>query len=191
MLLTHTKRTFPPTKAPTDSGLGGYGILPYPRSPLNYLPTEVSGREEPPTDCMDVHRLGEPTKLFSHRNHRTHRNDWRKIFSHGFHGCTQIRRVWHPCHTHAATKLSSHRSFWQRRASHGIHRIHRIFWRRIFSHRIHRIHRIFWRKILSDSRFCGFCEFCGRICTVCLVGAAGTAAPPGWVAWVWQDAIPS
>ena len=32
--------------------------LPYPRSPLNYLPTEVSGREEPPTDCMDVHRLG-------------------------------------------------------------------------------------------------------------------------------------
>ena len=76
--------------------------LPYPRSPLNYLSTEVSGGEEPPTDCTDAHRLGEPTKLFSHRNHRTHRNDWRKIFSHGLHGCTQIRRVWHPCHTHAA-----------------------------------------------------------------------------------------
>ena len=62
---------------------------------------------------------------------------WLRIFSHGFHGCTQIRRVWHPCHTHAATKLSSHRSFWQRRASHRIHRIHRIFWRKIFSHGFH------------------------------------------------------
>ena len=36
--------------------LGGYGILPYPRSPLAYPPTEatelaeVSGGEEPPTD---------------------------------------------------------------------------------------------------------------------------------------------
>ncbi len=38
----------------------------------------------------------------SHRIHRIHRNEWRKIFSHGFHGCAQIRRVWHPCHTHAA-----------------------------------------------------------------------------------------
>ena len=122
------------------------------------------------------------TKLSSHRSfwqrrasHRIHRSFWRKIFSHGFHGCTQIRRVWHPCHTHAATKLSSHRSFWWRSAS----------------HRIHRIHRIFWRKIFSDSRFCGFCEFCGRICAVCLVGALETSAPPGRVAWVWQDAIPS
>ena len=73
----------------------------------------------------------------SHRIHRIHRIFWRKIFSHGFHGCTQIRRVWHPCHTHAATKLSSHRSFWWRRASHRIHRIHRIFWRKIFSHGFH------------------------------------------------------
>ena len=32
--------------------------LPYPRSPLNYLSTEVSGGEEPPTDFTDVHRLG-------------------------------------------------------------------------------------------------------------------------------------
>ena len=37
--------------------LGGYGILPYPRSPLAYPPTEatklaeVSGGEEPPTDA--------------------------------------------------------------------------------------------------------------------------------------------
>ena len=29
----------------------------------------------------------------SHRIHRTHRIFWRKIFSHGFHGCAQIRRV--------------------------------------------------------------------------------------------------
>ena len=146
--------------------------LPYPRSPLNYLSTEVSGREEPPTefteftefsgarysptDFTDVHRLGgygipaiptQPTKLSSHRSfwwrsashriHRIHRIFWHKIFSHGFHGCAQIRRVWHPCHTHAATKLSFHRSFWRRRASHGIHRIHRIFWRKIFSHGFH------------------------------------------------------
>ena len=38
--------------------------LPYPRSQPNYLPTEptepteVSGEEEPPTDCTNVHRLG-------------------------------------------------------------------------------------------------------------------------------------
>ena len=104
---------------------------------IAWMCTEVSGARYSPTDFTDVHRLGEPTKLSSHRNHRTHRNDWRKIFSHGFHGYTQIRRVWHPCHTHAATKLSSHRSFWQRRASHRIHRIHRIFWRKIFSHGFH------------------------------------------------------
>ena len=121
--------------------------LPYPRSPPNYLPTEVSGGEEPPTDCTDAHRLGEPTKLSSHRSfwqrrashriHRIHRIFWLRIFSHRLHRCTQIRRVWHHCHTHAATKLSSHKSFWQRRASHGIHRIHRIFWRKIFSHGFH------------------------------------------------------
>ena len=32
-------------------------------------PTEVSGcARYSPTDCTDTHRLGEPTKLFSHRN---------------------------------------------------------------------------------------------------------------------------
>ena len=91
--------------------------LPYPRSPLNYLPTEVSGGEVPPTDCTDAHR-----------------SFWQRIFSHGLHGCTQIRRVWHPAIPTQPTKLSSHRSFWQRRAS---HRIHRIFWRKIFSHGLH------------------------------------------------------
>ena len=91
--------------------------------------TEVSDARYSPTDFTDVHRLGgygipaiptQPTKLSSHRSfwqrrashriHRIHRIFWRKIFSHGFHGCAQIMRVWHPCHTHAATKLSSHRS---------------------------------------------------------------------------------
>ena len=142
------------------------------------MPPWENTNQKPPTDVTDAHRLGgygipaiptQPTKLSFHRSF------WRRRASHRFHGCTQIRRVWHPCHTHAVTKLSSHRSFWQRRAS----------------HRIHRIHRIFWRKIFLTSRFCEFCEFRGRICTVCLVGAAGTAAPPGRVAWVWQDAIPS
>ena len=32
----------------------------------------------------------------SHRIHRIHRSFWRKIFSHRFHRCSQIRRVWHP-----------------------------------------------------------------------------------------------
>ena len=49
----------------------------------------------------DAHRLGEPTKLSSHR---THRNDWRKIFSHRFHRCSQIRRVWHPAMPTQPTK---------------------------------------------------------------------------------------
>ena len=83
--------------------------------------TETNGARYSPTDFTDVHRLGgygipaiptQPTKLSSHRSfwqrrashriHRIHRIFWRKIFSHGFHGYTQIRRVWHPCHTHAA-----------------------------------------------------------------------------------------
>ena len=42
-------------------------------------PTEVSGcARYSPTDCTDTHRLGEPTKLFSHRTHRTHRSFWRR-----------------------------------------------------------------------------------------------------------------
>ena len=39
-------------------------------------PTEVSGcARYSSTDCTDTHRLGEPTKLFSHR---THRSFWRR-----------------------------------------------------------------------------------------------------------------
>ena len=49
-------------------------------------------------------------------------------------------------------------------------------------------------RLFSARSFCVFCEFCGRITMLvheCSVGAAETAAPPGRVAWVWQDAIPS
>ena len=54
--------------------------------------TETSGREEPPTDFTDAHRwLG--CVGFSHRIRRTHRNDCRRIFSHGFHRCSQIFRL--------------------------------------------------------------------------------------------------
>ena len=80
----------------------------------------------------------------SHRIHRIHRSFWRKIFSHRFHRCSQIRRVWHPCHTHAALCQSSH----------GIHRIHRNFWRRRASHgfrrcpQMVRLRRLLWEDSL-------------------------------------------
>ena len=71
--------------------------LPYPRRPL----------DNSPTDGTDAHRwfgcVG-----FSHGIHGIHRSFWRKIFSHRFHRCSQIRRVWHPCHTHATLCQSSH-----------------------------------------------------------------------------------
>ena len=68
----------------------------------------------------------------SHRFHRIHRSFWCRRASHGFHRCSQIRRVWHSCHTHATLCQSSHR----------IHRIHRSFWRKIFSHRFRRCTQI-------------------------------------------------
>ena len=82
--------------------LGGYGILPYPRRPL----------DNSPTDGTDAHRwfgcVG-----FSHGIHGIHRSFWRRIFSHGFHRCPQMVRlrrllwedslvaawVWQGCHT--------------------------------------------------------------------------------------------
>ena len=82
--------------------LGGYGILPYPRRPLN----------NSPTDGTDAHRwfgcVG-----FSHGIHRIHRNFWRRRASHGFRRCPQMVRlrrvlwedslvvawVWQGCHT--------------------------------------------------------------------------------------------
>ena len=80
-----------------SEGCVGMAGMPYP-------PTKT------PTDCTDMHRLGEYgiPAIPSYEN------------SHRLHGCAQIRRVWHPCHTHAATKLSSHR----------IRGTHRNDWRR-------------------------------------------------------------
>ena len=116
--------------------LGGYGILPYPRRPL----------DNSPTDGTDAHRwfgcVG-----FSHGIHGIHRSFWRKIFSHRFHRCPQIRRVWHPCHTHATLCQSSH----------GIHRIHRNFWRRRASHGFHRcpqmvrLRKVLWEDSLVSA----------------------------------------
>ena len=82
--------------------LGGYGILPYPRRPLDNSPTEftefteVSGARYSPTDFTDAHR-----------------SFWRRRASHRFHRCTQMVRlrrllwedslvaawVWQGCHT--------------------------------------------------------------------------------------------
>ena len=161
--------------------------LPYPRRPL----------DNSPTDGTDAHRwfgcVG-----FSHGIHGIHRSFWRKIFSHRFHRCPQIRRVWHPCHTHATLCQSSHR----------IHRIHRSFWRKIFSHRfhrcsqirrvwhpchthatlcqsshgIHRIHRNFWQRRASH----GFHRCAQMVRLRRLLWGDSLVA-----AWVWQDAIPS
>ena len=57
--------------------------------------TEASGRGYSPTDFTDAHRwLG--CVGFSHRIHRIHGSFWQRIFSHRFHRCSQIWRVWHP-----------------------------------------------------------------------------------------------
>ena len=64
----------------------------------------------------DIQRNFVPTKksmLFLHLPNRGYSCPSctnRAKFSHRFHRCAQIRRVWHPCHTHATTKLSSHRT---------------------------------------------------------------------------------
>ena len=62
--------------------LGGYGILPYPRRPL----------DNSPTDGTDAHRwfgcVG-----FSHGIHGTHRSFWQRRASHGFHRCPQMVRL--------------------------------------------------------------------------------------------------
>ena len=148
--------------------LGGYGILPYPRRPL----------DNSPTDGTDAHRwfgcVG-----FSHGIHGTHRSFWQRRASHGFHRCPQIRRVWHPCHTNATLCQSSH----------GIHRIHRNFWRRRASHgfrrcpqmvRLRKVLWLLWEDSLVSAwvwqdaipsynctdwglKFCVFCAIRGRI----------------------------
>ena len=109
--------------------VGGYGIPAIPTPPSANSPTEFA----------------EPTE-----------NDWRKIFSHRFHRCSQIRRVWHPAiptlpsanpptefteFTEASGRgysptdfTDAHRNFWRRRASHRFHRcpqmvrLRRVLW---------------------------------------------------------------
>ena len=158
--------------------------LPYPRRPL----------DNSPTDGTDAHRWFGCVGF----SHGIHRSFWRKIFSHRFHRCPQIRRVWHPCHTHATLCQSSHgihrihRNFWRRRASHRFHRCSQI--RRVWhpchthatlcqsSHGFHRIHRNFWRRRASH----GFhrCPQMVRLRKVLWEDSLVAA-------WVWQDAIPS
>ena len=55
--------------------VGGYGIPAIPTPPSEFLP------QNPLQVCL---------RKSSHRIHGIHRNFWRRIFSHGFHRCTQI-----------------------------------------------------------------------------------------------------
>ena len=102
--------------------------LPYPRSPFN----------NSPTDGTDQHRwLG--CVGFSHGIHGIHRSFWRRIFSHGFHRCSQMVRlrrvlwedslvgawVWQGCHTLLICAICG--------------------------------------RISCVRNFCGFCGFCGKI----------------------------
>ena len=127
---------YSPTDCTDIHRLGGYGILPYPRSHQTIFPQNPT---QPNHLCVSVRICG---RLFSARSfcvfcefrgrtlrsHQTifptefaeHRNNRWGISSHRLHRFSQIRRVWHPCLTHAATKLSSHR----------IHGTHRNDWRR-------------------------------------------------------------
>ena len=63
--------------------LGGYGI---------------PAISTPPSKGVHLSQVHQPSKprISSHRIHRIHGNFWQRIFSHGFHRCSQIRRVWHP-----------------------------------------------------------------------------------------------
>ena len=54
--------------------------------------------------CKSVKSVG--GKIFP-QNARNSQNLLQRKDSHGWHGCSQIRRVWHPCHTHAALRIPS------------------------------------------------------------------------------------
>ena len=60
--------------------VGGYGIPA--------IPT-------PPSQGVHLSQVHQPSKprISSHRIRRTHRNDCRRIFSHGFHRCSQMVRL--------------------------------------------------------------------------------------------------
>ena len=72
--------------------VGGYGIPAIPTLPSEFLP------QNPFQVCL---------RKSSHGIHRIHRSFRRRIFSHRFRRCSQIRRVWYPCHTHAALRIPS------------------------------------------------------------------------------------
>ena len=85
---------YSPTDCTDIHRLGGYGILPYPRSHQTIFPQKptqpnhlcasvksVGGSSPPEASVYSVKSVGEPyaaTKLSSHRIHGTHRNDWRR-----------------------------------------------------------------------------------------------------------------
>ena len=102
-----------PTKL-TEQTIGGYGILPYPRShqtifPQNpqspqkpQKPTEVSDARYSPTDCTDAHRLGGYGILPYPRSHQT-------IFPQKPQNLTQPNHLW--ASVHICGRLFSTRSF--------------------------------------------------------------------------------
>ena len=89
-----TDGEYPPTDCTDFHRLGGYGILPYPRSHQTISPQKptqpnhlcasvksVGGSSTPEASVYSVKSVGEPyvaTKLSSHRIRGTHRNDWRR-----------------------------------------------------------------------------------------------------------------
>ena len=121
---------YSPTDCTDIHRLGGYGILPYPRSHQTIFPQKptqpnhlcasvksVGGSSPPEASVYSVKSVGEyPPPEISVNS----------VNSVG--GLAQTNLEWvlwkefggHPCHTHAATKLSSHR----------IHGTHRNDWRR-------------------------------------------------------------
>ena len=158
--------------------------------------TEASGRGYSPTDFTDAHRwLG--CVGFSHRIHRSF---WQRIFSHRFHRCSQIWRVWHPAIPTPPSEVLPQNSQNPQKFLvenilpqisqmltdlEGMASCHTHTALCQFSHRIHGIHRSFWRKIFSH----GFhrCSQMVRLRRVLwLLWEDSLVA-----AWVWQDAIPS
>ena len=100
-------REYSPTDFTDAHRLGGYGILPYPRYPLPILPQNSPNSQkllaedilprisQMPTDLEGMASCHTHATLcqFSHRIHGIHRSFWRKIFSHGFHRCSQMVRL--------------------------------------------------------------------------------------------------
>ena len=167
-------REEPPTDGTDVHRLGGYGIPAIPTLPNsvsirairvrtahpNHLclsvpsvgekifpqnaHTEPSGREEPPTDGTDVHRLGGygipaiptlPNSVYSVNSVGEQRTP------------TICVNLCHP---------------WEKRYSHRTHGTHRTFWQRRASRRCSQIRRVWHPCHTHAAQFCVFCVFCGR-----------------------------